>query len=100
MFQLPFRYLLGLALVFVNLVLTATVAAFSYRAGHDAIVVQALEGARTVAESRARTLSYLLIRRQQRLAGFLNSVERLCGEQKTDASEIAFEEHCVRAALG
>ena len=40
MFRLSFRFLLGLALVVVNVSLAAVVATFAYRAAHDAMVQQ------------------------------------------------------------
>ncbi len=99
MFRLSFRSLLGLALVVVNLGLTAVVATFAYNAAHDAIVEQALQSVSLVAESRARELSDVLERRQRRLEGFLGSLESLCGERNVDGV-FGFEEQCLRSAVG
>ena len=99
MFRLSFRYVLGLALVVVNLGLAAVVATFAYHAAYDAIVEQALQSVSFVAEGRARDLSDMLDRRQQRLEGFLDSLESLCGERNS-RGEFGFEEQCLRSAVG
>ncbi len=99
MFRLSFRYVLGLALVVLNLGLAAVVATFAYHAAQDTIVEQALQSMSLVAQSRERELIDLLQRRQQRLGGFLGNLETLCGE-RTARGEFGFEEQCLRAAVG
>jgi signal transduction histidine kinase/CheY-like chemotaxis protein len=98
-FRLSFRYLLGFALIVVNLGLAAVVAIFAYRVAEDAIVEQALQSVSLVADSRGRELTDLLARRQQRLESFLNSLENLCGERNR-RGEFNFEEQCIRSAVG
>jgi signal transduction histidine kinase/CheY-like chemotaxis protein len=98
-FRLSFRYLLALALIVVNLGLAAVVATFAYHAAHDALVRQALQSVTVVAQGRARELDDVLERRQRRLEGFLDSLENLCGERRTNG-EFGFEEQCLRSAVG
>ena len=98
-FRLSLRSLLALALVGVNVGLTAVVATFAYRAAHDAMVDQALASVALVAESRDRELRDMLERRQQRLDGFLDSLQTLCAE-KNPSGRLGFEEQCMRAAVG
>ena len=99
MFRLSFRYVLGLALVVLNLGLAAVVATFAYHAAHDTIVEQAQQSMSLVAQSRALELTDMLERRQQRLDGFLGSLETLCGERNS-RGEFGFEEQCLHAAVG
>jgi signal transduction histidine kinase len=98
-FRLSFRYLLGLALITVNVGLAALVASFAYHAADDAFIEQALQSVSLVAQSRARELNDVLVRRQQRLEGFLGSLESLCGERNAKG-EFGFEEQCLRSAVG
>ena len=99
MFRLSFRYLLGFALIVVNVGLAAVIGTFAYRAAQDAIVDQALQSVSLVAESRARELTDVLTRRQRRLESFLGSLESLCGERNA-RGDFGFEEQCLRSAVG
>ncbi len=99
MVHLSLRYQLGLALIVVNLLLTAGVALVTYRAAHDALVDQALAAVGLVAESRQRELQELLGHRQERLAGFLASLRSLCGE-RAPSGRFGFEDECVGTAVG
>jgi signal transduction histidine kinase len=96
---LSLRYQLGLALIIVNALLTAGVALVAYRAAHDAMVDQALSAVSVVAQSRERELLGVLERRQERLAGFLESLQSLCGETAA-SGRFGWEDECVRAAVG
>ncbi len=98
MIRLSFRFLLGLALVFVNVGLAAVVATFAYNAAHDAMVQQAQRSIALVAQSRERELIDRLERRQQRLEGFLLSLSRLCGETNPSGS-VGLEPGCRRTAV-
>jgi signal transduction histidine kinase/ActR/RegA family two-component response regulator len=98
LFRLSFRFLLGFALVVVNVGIAAVVAIFAYRAATDAMVQQALNSVARVAESRDRDLIDLLSRRQRRLDGFLGSLEQLCGE-RNPSGNFGFERQCLRAAV-
>jgi signal transduction histidine kinase/CheY-like chemotaxis protein len=97
--RLSLRTSLALALVVVNVGLTAIVATFAYRAAHDAMVDQALGAVALVADSREREFRDLLVRREQRLEGFLASLRTLCGEINPSGT-IGFETQCLRAAVG
>jgi signal transduction histidine kinase/ActR/RegA family two-component response regulator len=96
-FRLSLRTLLALALVIVNVGLTAVVAVFAYRAAHDVMVEQAIVSVAEVARSRDRELSDLLERRQQRLEGFLASLQSLCAETNPSGT-LGLEGGCMRAA--
>jgi len=97
--RLSLRYQLGLALIVVNVLLTAGVAVVAYRAAHDAMVDQALRAVTTVAQSRERELLDLLGHRQEQLIGFLQSLQSLCAERGPYGG-YGFEDECVRAAVG
>ncbi|MEQ1728856.1 MAG: ATP-binding protein [Vicinamibacterales bacterium] len=97
--RLSLRFQLGLALVVVNALLTAGVAILAYRVAHDAMVDQALRSVSLVAESRERELLDLLEHRQERLTGFLQSLQSLCGERGPWGG-FGFEDECTRAAVG
>ena len=97
--RLSLRYQLGLALIAVNVLLTAGVALFAYRAAHDAMVDQALGAVSLVARGRERELVDMLQRRQERLDGFLQSMRSLCGESGP-SGRLGWEDECVRAAVG
>ncbi len=99
MLRLSLRFQLGLALVVVNALLTAGVAVLAYRVAHDAMVDQALRSVSLVAESRQRELMDLLDHRQERLTGFLQSLQSLCGERGPSGG-FGFEDECTRAAVG
>ncbi len=99
MLRLSLRFQLGLALVIVNALLTAGVAILAYRVAHDAMVDQALRAVALVAESRQRELLDLLDHRQERLTGFLQSLQSLCGERGPSGG-FGFEDECTRAAVG
>jgi signal transduction histidine kinase len=97
--RLSLRYQLGLALIVINALVTAGVALVAYRAAHDAMVDQALQSVSLVAQGRERELLDLLEHKQERLAGFLQSLQVLCGE-RGPSGRMAFEDECVRAAVG
>src|SRR3954468_3630909 len=86
-------------LVVVNVALTAGVAIAAYRAAHDAMVDEALHSVSLVAQSRERELIDMLEHRQERLLGFLQSLQSLCGEAGPSGG-FGFEDECVRAAVG
>jgi signal transduction histidine kinase len=96
--HLSLRYQLGLALIVVNVLLTAGVALFAYRAAHDAMVDQALKSVSLVAQSRERELLNLLEHRQERLDGFVQSVRSLCGERAPNG-RLGFEDECLSTAV-
>ncbi len=99
MLRLSLRSLLGLTLVVVNVGLTAIVATFAYRAAHDVMVDQALHSVAIVAQSRGRELRTVLERRQQRIEGFLASLQSLCAERNPSGT-LGFEVQCLRTAVG
>jgi hypothetical protein len=72
--RLSLRSQLGLALVLVNVVLTAGVAVLTYRAAHDAMVDQARSAVAVVAQSRERELLDQLEHKQERMTNFLRSL--------------------------
>ena len=97
--RLSLRYQLALTLVVVNVALTAGVAIAAYRAAHDAMVDEALRSVSQVAQSRERELIDMLQHKQERLDGFLQSLQVLCGEAGPSGG-FGFERDCVRAAVG
>jgi signal transduction histidine kinase/CheY-like chemotaxis protein len=97
-FRLSLRSSLAAALVVVNVGLTAVVAVFAYRAAHDVMVDQAIGSVADVARSRERELQDFLERRQQRLEGFLASLESLCAE-RNPSGRLGLEDQCMRAAV-
>lgn len=97
--RLSLRSQLGLALVLVNVVLTAGVAVLTYRAAHDAMVEQARSAVAVVAQSRERELLDQLQHKQDRMTNFLQSLQALCGERGPRGG-YGFEDECVRAAVG
>jgi signal transduction histidine kinase/ActR/RegA family two-component response regulator len=97
-FRLSLRTSLALALVVLNVGLTAVVATFAYRAAHDVMVDQSIRSVAEVARSRERELQDLLERRQQRLEGFLASLESLCAERNPSGT-LGIENQCLRAAV-
>lgn len=99
MYRLSLRSSLALALVVVNVGLTAVVATFAYRAAHDVMVAQAQDAVALAAQSRERELRGMLERREERLEGFLASLRTLCGEINPSGT-IGFEDQCLRAAVG
>ena len=98
MFRLSLRASLATALVVVNVGLTAVVAVFAYRAAHDVMVDQAIGSVADVARSRERELQGLLETKQQRLEGFLASLESLCAERNPSGT-LGLEDQCMRAAV-
>lgn len=86
-------------MVVINALLTAGVAILAYRVAHEAMVEQALRAVSLVAESRQRELLDLLEHRQERLTGFLQSLQALCGERGPSGG-FGFEDECTRAAVG
>ncbi len=97
--RLSLRFQLGIALVVVNALLTAGVAILAYRVAQDAMVEQALRSVSLVADSRQRELLELLEHRQERLTGFLQSLQSLCGE-RGPSGRFGFQDECTRAAVG
>jgi signal transduction histidine kinase len=97
-FRFSLRTSLAAALVVVNVGLTAVVAVFAYRAAHDVMVDQAIGSVADVARSRERELQDFLERRQQRLEGFLASLESLCAERNPSGT-LGLEDQCVRTSL-
>ena len=98
MFRFSLRTSLAAALVVLNVGLTAVVAVFAYRAAHDVMVDQAIGSVADVARSRERELQDFLERRQQRLEGFLSSLESLCAERNPSGT-LGLEVQCMRAAV-
>ena len=98
MFRLSLRASLAAALVVVNVGLAAVVAVFAYQAAHDVMVDQAVGAVAGVARSRERELERLLERRQQRLDGFLASLQSLCAERNPSGT-LGLEDQCMRAAV-
>jgi signal transduction histidine kinase len=93
-----FRFLLGLALIIVNVSLAAVLAVFAYGAADDAVVDQTLRSASLVAESRQHSIDEILGRRQKRLEDFLGSLISLCGE-RNGRGRLGFEDGCLRTAV-
>jgi signal transduction histidine kinase/ActR/RegA family two-component response regulator len=96
--RLSLRYQLGLTLIVVNVLLTAGVALVAYRAAHDAMIDQALSAVSLVAQSRERELLDMLEHRQERLNGFLQSLQSLCAE-RGPSGRYGFELECVSTAV-
>jgi signal transduction histidine kinase len=97
--RLSLRSLLSVTLVIGNLGLTAVVAIFAYKAAHDAMVDEARRTVTLTAQSRDRALRALLERRQQRLEGFLDSLQSLCSERNPSGT-LGFENQCLRITVG
>jgi signal transduction histidine kinase/CheY-like chemotaxis protein len=96
--SLPLRYQFALALVGVNIIGTAALAGFAYRASRNSLEDQATRAVGVVAEARDQALVQLLQRRQERMDAFLGSVESLCGERAA-TEKFGWERECVRVAL-
>ncbi|MES1254990.1 MAG: ATP-binding protein [Acidobacteriota bacterium] len=94
----PLRYQLALALVGLNIVGTAAVAGFAYRASRRTLETQAVRAVAVVAQEREITLVQLLQRRQERMDAFLASTESLCAERGPKGT-FGWENECVRVAL-
>src|SRR2546422_906998 len=96
--SLPLRYQFALALVAVNIIGTAALAAFAYQVSRTSLENQATRAVGVVAQARDQALVQLLQRRQERMDAFLESVESLCGERATK-EKFGWESECVRVAL-
>lgn len=94
----PLRYQLAVALVGLNIVGTAALAGFAYRASRNSLDDQATRAVGVVSEARDQALVQLLQRRQERMDAFLGSVESLCGE-RAPRGTFGWERECVRVAL-
>ena len=90
----PLRYQLALALVGLNIIGTAAVAGFAYRASRDTLENQATRAVGVVAQEREHALLQLLQRRQERMDAFLESTESLCGE-RGPKGKLGWESECV-----
>lgn len=95
----PLRYHVAVALVGLNVISTAALIAFAYRASSDSLEAQATRAVGLAARERGQALVRLLEQRQDRMRTFLGSVESLCGE-RTPRGSFAWEQECVRVALG
>ncbi len=95
----PLRYQVAVALVGLNVIVTAALATYTYRAARASLESQASRAVDVAARERAQALTRLLQQRHDRMRAFLGSVESLCGE-RTDQGTYAFEQGCVRVALG
>src|SRR6185369_12569574 len=94
----PLRYHVALALVGLNIISTAALIAFAYRASSDSLEAQVTRAVAVAASEREQALVRLLEQRQNRMRAFLGSVESLCGERNPSGS-FAWERECVRGAL-
>jgi signal transduction histidine kinase/CheY-like chemotaxis protein len=94
----PLRYQLAAALVGLNVIGTAGLAVFAYRASRTSLEAQATRDVGMVAQARDEALVQLLQRRQERMDAFLRSVESLCAES-TPKGTLGWESQCVRVAL-
>jgi diguanylate cyclase len=95
---LPFRYQVAVALVGLNIVGTAALAGFAYRASRNSLENQATRAVGAVAQAREQALLQLLQRGRERMDAFLGSVEALCAE-RTGPGAYGWESVCVRTAL-
>jgi signal transduction histidine kinase/ActR/RegA family two-component response regulator len=95
---LPLRYHVAIALVGLNVLSTAALIGFAYRASSDSLETQATHAVGVAAHERGQALTRLLEQRQDRMRAFLGSVESLCGERNPSGS-LAFDRECVRVAL-
>jgi signal transduction histidine kinase len=94
----PLRYHVAVALVGLNIISTAALIAFAYRASSDSLEAQVTRAVAVAASEREQALVRLLEQRQNRMRAFLGSVESLCGERNPSGS-FAWERECVRGAL-
>jgi signal transduction histidine kinase len=94
----PLRYQLAVALVGLNVIGTAGLAMFAYRASRTSLEAQATRDVGIVAEARDEALVQLLQRRRERMDAFLSNVESLCAES-TPKGNLGWEGECVRVAL-
>jgi signal transduction histidine kinase len=85
-----------LLMAFVGIVIATTVAlsVAAYRSSRQTLVAEALRYVSTVAQGNERTLDALLGLRQQRLEGFLLSVESICAEPAGPRG-FGWSEECV-----
>src|SRR5438067_9446868 len=95
----PLRYQFAVVLVGLNVVGTAGLALFAYRASRNSLEAQATREVGEVAQAREEALTQLIQRRRERMDAFLRSVESLCGES-TGRGNFGWERQCVRSALG
>jgi signal transduction histidine kinase/CheY-like chemotaxis protein len=96
--SIPLRYYVAIALVGLNVISTAALLTFVYRASSDSLETQAMLAVDVAAREREQALRRLLDQRQSRMRAFLGSVESLCGE-RTPRGNVAWERECVRVAL-
>ena len=94
----PLRYHVAIALVGLNVISTAALIGFAYRASSDSLEAQATRAVAVAAREREQALVRVLEQRQDRMRAFLGSVESLCGERNPSGS-LAWERECVRGAL-
>ena len=94
----PLRYHVAVALVGLNVISTAALIGFAYRASSDSLEAQATRAVAVAAREREQALVRVLEQRQDRMRAFLGSVESLCGERNPSGS-FAWERECVRGAL-
>ncbi|HTK28422.1 MAG TPA: ATP-binding protein [Vicinamibacterales bacterium] len=95
---LPLRYQLAIVLVGLNVAATSALAVFAYKTSRQTLDDQARLAVASVVEARQQALHRMLVWRQERLQGFLASVESLCGERGARGT-YGFESECVRVAL-
>src|SRR5262249_13123247 len=95
----PIRYHVAAALVGLNVIGTAALAAFAYRASRDSLEHQAALDVEAAARARERSLVRLLEGGRERLTAFLRSLESLCGEREP-GGRLGLERECRRVALG
>jgi signal transduction histidine kinase/CheY-like chemotaxis protein len=94
----PLRYQFAVVLVVLNIIGTAGLAVFAYRASRNSLEAQATREVGIVTQARDEALLQLLQRRRERMNAFLGSVESLCGES-TGRGRFGWERGCVRVAL-
>jgi hypothetical protein len=75
----PLRYQFAVVLVVLNIIGTAGLAVFAYRASRNSLEAQATREVGIVTQARDEALLQLLQRRRERMNAFLGSVESLCG---------------------
>jgi signal transduction histidine kinase/ActR/RegA family two-component response regulator len=94
----PLRYQFAVVLVGLNVVGTAGLALFAYRASRNSLEAQATRAVGMVAQARQEALVDLLQRQRERMDAFLRSVESLCGESAGKGT-LGWERGCARMAL-
>src|SRR5262249_2044535 len=94
---LTLRLQLALAVTVLYIVGTGLVATVAYRASRTTLEREAVGSVGLVAQSRERAIIAALEKQQERLEGFLRSVESLCGEH-APSGRLGWESECVRVA--